>query len=84
MYVTPFEDEADSLQTSGSMNALCWKCLSGAGCGNLYKRCEAHEENVMRRAYPLHRCSQTAASYKIVRLCLQLGQELSVLWVVKN
>jgi hypothetical protein len=67
MYITPFENVADSPHTLAKERALL-ELLSGAGCANLYSRCEDSLKSLhapsLRSPHVLSNCSFV----KIVRL----------------
>lgn len=83
IYVTPFENVADAPQTSAPERALL-ELLSEVGVRQpLQEVRELMESTYTFRADVLRKLLSNCSSVKTVRLCLQLGQELSLPWAAK-
>ena len=82
-YVTPFENMADAPQTSKPERALL-ELLSEVGVRQpLQEVRELMESTYTFRADVLRELLSNCSNVKTVRLCLQLGQELSLPWAAK-
>jgi len=83
MYVAPFESIADAPQTSAPERALL-ELLSEVGVRQpLQEVRELMESTYTFRADVLRKLLSNCSNVKTVRLCLQLGQELSLPWAAK-
>jgi hypothetical protein len=80
-HVTPFENRAGAPKVSSPERALL-KLLSEVGVRQpLQEARELMESTYTFRADVLHDLLESCTSVKTVRLCLQLGRELSLPWV---
>lgn len=83
LYVAPFESGPDAPQTSAPERALL-ELLSEVGTRQpLQEARELMESTYTFRADVLHDLLSKCTSVKTVRLCLQLGKELSLPWAAK-
>ena len=83
LYVAPFENMADAPQTSAPERALL-ELLSEVGVRQpLQEMRELMESTYTFRADVLRKLLASCSNVKTVRLCLQLGQELSLPWAAK-
>jgi hypothetical protein len=83
MYVAPFENGANAPQTSAPERALL-ELLSEVGVRQpLQEVRELMESTYTFRADVLRKLLSNCSNVKTVRLCLQLGQELSLPWAAK-
>jgi hypothetical protein len=83
MYVAPFENGANAPQTSAPERALL-ELLSEAGIRQpLQEARELMESTYTFRADVLRGLLLNCSNVKTVRLCLQLGPELSLPWAAK-
>jgi hypothetical protein len=82
-HVTPFENRAGNPKVSEPERALL-ELLSEVGvCQPLLEARELMESTYSLRADVLRRLLKSCTSVKTVRLCLQLGKELSLPWAAK-
>jgi hypothetical protein len=83
LYVAPFENAANAPRTSAPERALL-ELLSEVGIRQpLQEARELMESTYTFRADVLRRLLSSCLSVKTVRLCLQLGRELSLPWMAK-
>jgi hypothetical protein len=83
LYVAPFENHANAPRTSAPERALL-ELLSEVGTRQpLQEARELMESTYTFRADVLRGLLSNCTSVKTVRLCLQLGHELSLPWVAK-
>jgi hypothetical protein len=83
LYVAPFENRAAAPQTSEPERALL-ELLSEVGVRQPIQEVrELMESTYTFRADVLRKLLSNCSSVKTVRLCLQLGQELSLPWAAK-
>jgi hypothetical protein len=83
LYVAPFKSNSDGPQTSAPERALL-ELLSEVGTRQpLQEARELTESTYTFRADVLRNLLSNCTSIKTVRLCLQLGKELSLPWAAK-
>lgn len=83
LYVTTFEDRADGPRVSAPERAVL-ELLSEVGIRQpMQEARELMESTYSLRAEVLGKLLKNCSSVKTVRLCLQLGRELSLPWVKK-
>jgi Transcriptional regulator, AbiEi antitoxin, Type IV TA system/Transcriptional regulator, AbiEi antitoxin N-terminal domain len=83
VYVTPFENRSDGPRVSTPERAVL-ELLSEVGIRQpLQEARELMESTYSLRADALGKLLENCSSVKTVRLCLQLGRELSLPWVKK-